>query len=269
MDTNAYGGVGAKEVIIFQTKIMMGAQFGRVMYARDNDAIKIEDRQNEILIACLRLGWNDAFRHTSQNEGSVQNDINNHNKTYTASRFKLFRGKIKRYDASLDFDDYFSHKVISDKDFLEIFKSYAASSDKCKVVNDNWKLIQNCFKGVKKLDGNKMLSFGHIQKMFNIAIKLYLCLYICRDELGLCDCLFVNSIVNNFNNAHCPIDSIILGELEQKQMEKLGEGADYSNEYNSYTWSQLSSTDYAKIQNDIKNECNGKSNLWFDFDNWS
>ena len=71
MDTKSYGGVTAKEVIGFQTKIMMGAQFGRIVWAREHKAKNIENSQNEILIACLRIGWNDAFRHTSENEDGI------------------------------------------------------------------------------------------------------------------------------------------------------------------------------------------------------
>jgi hypothetical protein len=71
MDTKTYGGVTAKDVIVFQTKIMMGAQFGRIVWAREQESENIGNRQNEILIACLRIGWNDAFRHTSENEDGI------------------------------------------------------------------------------------------------------------------------------------------------------------------------------------------------------
>ena len=62
MDTKTYGGVTAKDVIVFQTKIMMGAQFGRIVWAREHVSAPLCDRQNTILIACLRIGWNDAFK---------------------------------------------------------------------------------------------------------------------------------------------------------------------------------------------------------------
>ena len=55
----SFGGITLSDVIIFQTQIMMGAQFGRI---KNPDA-----SQNDILVACLRMGWNDAFRHTSEN----------------------------------------------------------------------------------------------------------------------------------------------------------------------------------------------------------
>ena len=65
MDSKQYGGVGAKEVIVFQTKILMGAQFGRIMWAKEHKTESLCNSQKEILIACLRNGWSDAFRHTS------------------------------------------------------------------------------------------------------------------------------------------------------------------------------------------------------------
>ena len=54
-----FGGITLDEVIVFQTQIMMGAQFGRIK--------KEKALQEDIIIACLRMGWNDAFRHTSEN----------------------------------------------------------------------------------------------------------------------------------------------------------------------------------------------------------
>ena len=71
MDTKTYGGVTAKDIIVFQSKIMMGAQFGRIVWAREHKSASLGNRQNEILVACLRIGWNDAFRHTSENEDGI------------------------------------------------------------------------------------------------------------------------------------------------------------------------------------------------------
>ena len=278
MDTKTYGGVTAKDIIVFQSKIMMGAQFGRIVWAREHKAENIENCQNEILIACLRIGWNDAFRHTSENEAGINDTkgskgaVSTYTKKdkYKIRLLRLFRKKLKAEDFSADFDDYFSDKVISKKDFLDIFKEYATSStNKENIIDSHWTSIERLFKDVKKLSGSKALSLGHIQKMFNIAIKLYLCLFMCREELDLDDDIFIQAIVNNFDNADCPIDSIILGKLEQGAMKKAGIGAPYTNQYDSYTWSQLNATDYRTIQDSIKTESNGNSNLWFDFNNWN
>ena len=275
MDTKTYGGVTAKEVIGFQTKIMMGAQFGRIVWAREHKAENIENSQDEILVACLRIGWNDAFRHTSENEEGINDTkrskgaISTYEKKekYKIRLIKLFRKKLKEEDFPANFDDYFSEIV---KKLLDVFCEYAkASTNKHLIIDSHWAKIEDCFRGVKKLNGDKKLSFGHIQKMFNIAIKLYLCLFVCREELDLDDNIFVADIVNNFANADCPLDSIILGKLEQVEMQKNGIGATYTTKYGGYTWSQLNSSDYSNIQDSIKNESGGNSNLWFDFDNWN
>ena len=275
MDTKTYGGVTAKDVIVFQTKIMMGAQFGRIVWAREHKAEDLQKSQNEILVACLRIGWNDAFRHTSENEAGINDTkgskgaVSTYKKQeeYETTLLKLYQGKIAEKKTPADFDDYFSEIV---KKLLDIFREYAsASTDKHLVIKRRWAEIENCFRGVKKLNGNKKLSFGHIQKMFNIAIKLYLCLFVCREELDLDDNIFVADIVNNFANADCPLDSIILGKLEQVEMQKKGVGSPYSLQYAGYTWSQLTATDYRIIQDNIKTESNENSNLWFDFDNWN
>lgn len=278
MDTKTYGGVTAKDIIVFQTKIMMGAQFRRIVWARDHKSEPLGNRQNEILIACLRIGWNDAFRHTSENEDGI-NDIKESKGAvstyvkkdkYKTRLLKLFRKKVKDEDVPADFDDYFSDRVISTKAFLDIFKEYAISTaNKENIINLHWTTIETLFNGVKKLSGSKALSLGHIQKMFNIAIKLYLCLFMCREELDLDYNIFNAAIVENFANADCPIDSIILGKLEQIGMKKAGAGAPYTTQYDGYTWSQLSSSEYRKIQDDIKTKSNGNSNLWFDFNNWN
>lgn len=275
MDTKTYGGVTAKDIIVFQTKIMMGAQFGRIVWARDHKSEPLGNRQNEILVACLRIGWNDAFRHTSENEEGINDTkeskgaVSTYKKQeeYEITLLKLYRGNITEKKATADFDDYFSEIV---KKLLDVFCEYAkAPTKKHLIIDSHWAEIEDCFRCVKKLNGDKKLSFGHIQKMFNIAIKLYLCLFVCREELDLDDNIFVADIVNNFANADCPLDSIILGKLEQVEMQKNGIGATYTTKYDGYTWSQLNSSDYSDIQDSIKNESGGNSNLWFDFDNWN
>lgn len=275
MDTKTYGGVTAKDIIVFQSKIMMGAQFGRIVWAREHKAEDLQKSQNEILVACLRIGWNDAFRHTSENEDGINDTkeskgaVSKYKKKddYVTPILKVSYGKIVEKTALADFDDYFSEIV---KNLLDIFREYAsASTNKHLIIDSHWTEIEDCFRGVKKLDGDKKLSFGHIQKMFNIAIKLYLCLYMCREELDLNDDIFVADIVNNFANADCPIDSIILGKLEQVEMQKVGIGAPPTVKYDGYTWSQLNYADYRDIQDSIENESNGNSNLWFDFNNWA
>ena len=56
-----YGGVTLEHVLAFQIRIMMGNQYARLV-----EGMRIGSKV-EPVIACLRLGWNDAFRHTSEN----------------------------------------------------------------------------------------------------------------------------------------------------------------------------------------------------------
>ena len=267
MNTTAnYGGVTYKEVIAFQTKILFGAQFGRIMWAKDLNNGELDERQNEILIACLRLGWNDAFRHVSKNAPNVDKNVKEYKKQgkYISKILKLFRGKIKKEEKHADFDDYFCDDVISKEKFLDIFKSYAGADadDKSKIIENEMGALKKLFINVKR-----ELSFGHMQKMFNMAVKLYLCLYVCRDELGLDKELFVKGIVDKFDQAHCPVDSIILGEIDQNEMCSLGEGQPYKEPHSKYKWSQLKKDEYDKIQGKIAEKCTGKSNLFYDFEN--
>ena len=58
--------------IKFQVKIMMGAQYGRILAT--NSLQDIDKQKDEIIIACLRMGWNDAFRHVSRNVDNFEKD---------------------------------------------------------------------------------------------------------------------------------------------------------------------------------------------------
>lgn len=271
MNTTAnYGGVTYKDVIAFQTKILFGRQFGRIAWAKEQGCIS-EDIQNEILVACLRLGWSDAFRHTSKNKDGVKDKVEKYekNEKYKTVIYKIARGEKVDKKIGADFDDYFCAEVISKTKFLHIFKEYAAADDKSKIIDDKWDTIRELFENIKELEGDKALSLGHIQKMFNIAIKLYLCLYICRQELGLDDGLFVKKIVNSFDKAHCPVDSIILGKRDQNVIRKWDSNGPAPELLGENTWSQLNKNGYDKIQDEIAKECNGRSNLWYDFENWN
>ena len=241
------GGIELKDVITFQTKIMMGAQFGRVKKAQ---------KQEDIIVACLRLGWNDAFRHTSEN---VKED----------SKTKLEIESQKRKKKHKDvYDDYICSLLIEDE-FLKIFRDYALATDtkeKRKCINERLESLTKQLGTVKKIEGDKKLCFGHFQKLFNIALKLYLCLYMCKDYLEIADGLFDKDIIRNIHKADCPIDSIILDRLKEDTGNK---------EYSSYKWSKFgteafSDELYEKVQENISQlECvKGKSNLYYDFIAW-
>ena len=130
--------------------------------------------------------------------------------------------------------------------------------------------FKNEFAKIKVTDSgaDKTLCFGHIQKMFSMALKLFLCLKICAEqanEMNIDIGLNIEHFECNFSfeTADCPIDSIILDNL----------GKEISN----VKWSKLGqdkahpSTDYIKVQKAIREQQNddAKSNLCFDFENWN
>lgn len=245
-NTETIGGISFNDVIAFQTKIMMGVQFGRVMKAKQNRDSK------ELIIACLRMGWNDAFRHVSRNTQKAKSLIDNYRK-----------------ESKETYDDYICEHILSSETVLYVFNAFAlAKTGKARIfaVDENFEQLKEVFKDIKMIEGDKKLCFGHFQKMFNIALKLYVCLYFCRENLGI-DGLFNNDIIANISNADCPIDSIILNRLDEKSSDK-------TVKYSDFKWSQFgteahSSVEYENVQRAISNFTNGNSNLLFDFTEWN
>lgn len=287
------GGIEFKHVIMFQTQVMMGNQFGRIIWAREKAQNGITydlngityDLKDEILIACLRMGWNDAFRHVSENVVGVDDKIKeeehknkNGNKKYGKQRF----------------DDYFC-VVLNNQTLLRIFCDYAKKEDtekKCKYLEDEQikNDLRSIFGTVKKQTGTKALCFGHIQKMFNIALKLYLCIYMCRESLELDNQLFYYGVIEALKYADCPIDSIVLNKLDEKKKEdprisddkymKYGENekgkALVNKKFSNIVWSKINGPKkestieaYKNVQYAIATlNDNKKSNLYFDFTEW-
>lgn len=280
-------GIEFKHVIMFQTQVMMGNQFGRIIWAREQSKGGIKDNlKDEILVACLRMGWNDAFRHVSLNQKEKENDIAKYGGN---DLYKDENGK------KADFDDYYC-KII--KEIIDVFKEYAIkkyTADKCERIYSNFEKLEENIGEVKKTEKdvkddpklqNKALCFGHIQKMFNIALKLYLCLYMCREHLELGD-LFYADIIEALKYADCPIDSIVLNKLDEKKQifedeyreyGKDEKGKDLVNKkFSDIKWSQIGNTcnkkstihGYKRVQDAIaKYLGEGKSNLYFDFTEW-
>ncbi len=250
------GGITMENVIVFQTKVIMGAQFNRVIHAK---------RQEDIMIACLRMGWNDAFRHTSQNVRIEQDGESKKNAPSVLElKEKEWRCEKKHTD---EYDDFICANILSK--IIVIFKDYACAGstvDKIGIIGDKFEDLKGPFEGYKKTEGDLMLCFGHFQKMFNIAIKLYVCLYLCRKQLGIKDKMFNEDILNNIKNADCPIDSIILDGLAKDSGCK---------EYRNHKWSKYgtdknSTDDYKNVQETISQleDVKGKSNLFYDFIAW-
>ena len=118
------GGVTIKEVIVFQTQVMMGAQFGRVKARRTKD---------DLLIACLRMGWNDAFRHTSEN-------------VMISEKKSVIDERNAAYKGAPEYDDVICCEILNQPVFLKTFKAYATAKtteDKVTVVQDRFEELQD------------------------------------------------------------------------------------------------------------------------------
>ena len=167
-----------------------------------------------------------------------------------------------------EYDDYYS-SILNCKTILSTFRQYASADTtekKCEIIEYNISQLTDEFQKVKE-----SICFGHIQKLFNIAVKLYLCLYMCRIYLNIDDDLFYNDIVTALETADCPIDSIILDRFEQKKMKEKGVDKEHELRYPDFAWSQIRSPEaintYKRIQEDFRSA--GKSSLYFDFAEWN
>lgn len=255
-ENEEFGGVEFKDVISFQTKIMLGAQFGRVKNAGNKD---------DIVIACLRVGWNDAFRHTSENK--KVKDENGKEKSKSVLEIKSIEWQKKHNE---DHADFICDEILNNDVLLETFYAFTkATSTEAKIaaIESQFPDLKALFKPYKKTEGDKQLCFGHFQKMFNIAIKVYLCIYMCKYYLGIKSTLFDDDIINNLKNADCPVDSIILNKLSKETTKK---------EYTNYKWSKFGTEkhkidQYREVQQEISglNKQKGKSNLYYDFVSWN
>lgn len=222
MLNNNYGGVELKNVIDFFLKISFGQQY----------ALLKSDDEKDIIVACLRLGWKEAFKHVSENHN--EKGINEED--------------LRKF-----------LKKVCFKNFIEYCKC-SATEDKSKIIESILKDDHDFYKGIidfKKISDTKNpICFGHIQKMFNLAIKFYLCLVILKDS-GLFDKKL--NIDIDFEHADCPIDSKILMKIKD-------------NTINDLSWSKIKTDEdirkYKKIQEYISEEVKGNSNLSFDFNEW-
>ena len=254
MCKQSFGGITKKEVIVIQSHIMMGSQFGRVKKAKN-----IED----IIIACLRIGWNDAFRHTSENVKKEGHSIlEEEEKKWRKKK----NGKVKVHEE--EHDDFICGNIINE--IVDVFICYACATStdgKIEVAGKEFERLKGIFCNYKETEGKYQLCFGHFQKMFNIALKLYACLYLCRDDLEISENLFEEQIINNIQNADCPIDSIILDKLSEETKNK-----EYilDHKWSKYGTKSYPVEKYNKVQKTISEleSVQGKSNLYYDFIAW-
>lgn len=253
------GGITFSHVLAFELKCMMANQYDTL-----TAAIKQQDK-NQVLVACLRLGWNDAFKHVSKNTSGIKNSQKN------ALIIDICGDLVEYFEqyarkATTDERLTYMTDLTTDEDFRKLI-------GKIKAVDDK----------------DKPLSVGHIQKMFNIAQKLLLSLILTSEHAKECGLtvtlgegatlpatvLDPSSYDYAFESADCPIDSIIINKL-------VTENACYASDLGPvpltpFTWSQLgrdssnpvenyknAQSAIACIQSDAK-----KSNLCFDFENWN
>lgn len=263
------GGINKTNVITFQTQIMMGAQFDKLKEAQKEAECNKDEACKIIIVACLRMAWNDAFRHVTKNVADLDN------------KFKK-NGELCKYK---NFDNYVCSVILNDDLVIDTFTKYINADntvDKVKILceADKDKGLAKRFEKVKVIDEQepKSLCFGHFQKLYNMAVKFYICLYIMSEELNLDFMKKSNKYANpeKFAYADCPLDSYILKNLDNS-LDKSSIHSELSNfgykKFGDISWSNLRNKEdievYIHIQNVIKNlQTEDKSNLLFDFENW-
>ena len=230
-------GISLEQVIAFQVKAMMGAQYRRVMKAKE---------EKDVIVACLRIAWNDAFRRVSKNQENIS--IND------TEREKICIQILESDTVYGAFIEYAGKETTEKK--AECIE---------QLITQEGRAFLKEFETLKVIDpevSGKSLCFGHFQKLFNMALKLYLCLYACQKNGLLPDLeagLGKEITEAMLQNADCPIDSIILGKLDTP--------------FKKLTWSKIgknsTTQNYINAQNEIQKRCNNSNKLNFDFDNWN
>ncbi len=253
-------GVSHQHVLNFYIHVVFGNQYKRVCQPNNSD---------DLLIACLRMGWNDAFRHTSKNVQHSKKIRNNKGQEKTISVLEYKKAQWQKEGHPEPYDDFICGRILSDKGFLDLFKKYAGTNtpeEKSNLIQNNFDSLKELFGPYKAVEGEKKLCFGHFQKMFNMAIKLYLCLYMSADDLKLDNSLFDNGIIQNMRNADCPIDSFILAAVAKDSQ---------SPEIAAQVWSKYGADDanhvdnYHQVQEKIASLPEAKnSKLLYDFIAW-
>ncbi len=211
-----FGGVSKDDVVRFLFKGYYGKHVYLLEKAKRNHNEKI------IRIACLRTAWNDAFRHVSENTETFN------------------KKSEKEKDSSI-----FSALDCIFADFLETYMDLDSTKQKTEKLSEWGPEIEKKLSEIKK-----EVKFGHMQKLFNMAEKNYLCIYLCRNELGL------ENVVKpyKFDTADCPIDSVIIKKTASAEKTA------------SVIWSEMDEAKYSELQERIQQP--GKSNLYFDFQHW-
>ena len=266
-----YGKIGFEHVWKYQIGCMMANQYTSLVNA-------IHDKKPEnVIVACLRLGWNDAFKHVSEN----------------TQTFNSLSDKVKDSQVNAACE-----KLVK---FFTDYASQKNSKDRFDKINDFLKrtAFLGIFSSIKNIHSSKYpLCLGHIQKMFNIAIKLLVCLIISAEHSAACgitvklgevkrtavhltDCdktgrrlLSYDNFPYEFDTADCPIDHIILTSIKNRKTSTSTSSPIGHKEYDEIVWSKMGGKEdpenYLVAQSEIGaiQAGSGKSNLCFDFENW-
>ena len=281
-----FGGINFGHVLAFQTKCMMKNQYSTLV-----EALKTNNRKL-VIAACLRLGWNDAFRHVSENNDNATIINNCVSYSPNSPHFKMMSAK---QDSITDEEkNRLIFKICECLvDYFDEFAKLVNTKERHKYINDklNEPIFKNLIGIIKKTTESKALCMGHIQKMFNIAMKVLVCLIISYEQakalpynviLNEDDCVYLttNALLDSkefnysFDTADCPVDSYILKAVDDK-IVKRSQGINGHDKYADIVWSKFGtkedSNNYISVQNEISNIQfgAGKCNLCFDFENWN
>ena len=292
-----YGGITFGHVWAYQIKCMMANQYNKLIEAiAQNDA-------DLIIAVCLRLGWNDAFKHVSENVQDANMIASCKARNWIGTVFNKRQNKLTSIKKLNDEEkDNLIFEIC--KSLVPDFKCYAKCSSttareaKLKdLVSDP--MFTDKFEAYKLTNSKKHpLCEGHIQKIFNMAIKLLLCLVISAEQadalhievklrtgnkgenVRLTDNNWWQEIFDKDNfDADCPLDSIILDSIEKRKINNINKSASGHTKYSQIVWSKLGTKEpiqnYNLAQIEIKNinakthNNNTSCNLLFDFENWN
>ena len=269
----AYGKIDFEHVWKFQIGCMMSSQFPRLLDALHNNCA------DDVIVACLRLGWNDAFKHVSENTQK----FNNLSDTDKNSAI------IKACEALVDYFKTYAKQITTQDRFNNI----------CAFLKTPH--FVSIFAPIKDVKSSKYpLCLGHIQKLFNITMKLLLCLIISTEHAVACGInvklgevdnspvylnpqghaplLSYNNFNFSFDTADCPIDHIILKSVEANKTPSHSKIYNHKR-YDEIVWSKMGDPldgakedqqNYIAAQEEIGNIQSDpqKSNLCFDFEYW-
>lgn len=290
----SYGGIDFEHVWAYQIKCMMANQYDRLIEA-------IAKNDPDLIIAvCLRLGWNDAFKHVSENVGDAKmlNFCNAKNWIGT-----VFSKRQNKFNTIKKLNDEEKDNLIFEicKTLVPDFKCYAKCSNTASREAKLKALVSDPtftakFEAYKLTNSKKYpLCEGHIQKMFNMAIKLLLCLVMSAEfaETNRLTVRLGKDSNGNFVNltgkdwwkhifneetfdADCPLDSKILDKIQEKRVAPNHIIPSLKkNNFTNIVWSKLGKgealANYSVAQNEIRQiySGTGKCNLCFDFENWN